>query len=141
MVRQAAASSDGDRPKVLLFPDTFNNYFLPQTARAAVEVLEHAGYQVLVPMEHVCCGRPLYDYGFLDEAKRYLRHVMRVLGPYVEQGIPIVVLEPSCWSVLRDEIHGLFPEREETRQIMENTFLLSEFLIERAKLSSAAAAW
>ena len=122
---------NSDRPKVLLFPDTFNNYFLPQTARAAVEVLEHAGYQVLVPREHVCCGRPLYDHGFLDEAKRYLRHVMRVLGPYVEQGIPIVVLEPSCWSVLRDEIRGLFPEREETRRIMESTFLLSEFLVER----------
>ena len=83
-------------------------------------------------MEHVCCGRPLYDHGFLDEAKQYLRHAMRVLVPYVEQGIPIVLLEPSCWSVLRDEIHGLFPEREETRQIMESTFLLSEFLVEKA---------
>ena len=126
------AEGNGGRPKVLLFADTFNNYFLPQTARAAVEVLEHAGYQVLVPMEHVCCGRPLYDHGFLDEAKQYLRHVMRVLAPYVEQHIPIVLLEPSCWSVLRDEIHGLFPEREETRQIMESTFLLSEFLVEKA---------
>ena len=123
---------DDLRPKVLLFADTFNNYFLPQTARAAVEVLEHAGYQVLVPMQHVCCGRPLYDHGFLDEAKQYLRHVMRVLAPYVEQGIPIVLLEPSCWSVLRDEIHGLFPEREEARQILESTFLLSEFLVEKA---------
>jgi len=52
--------------------------------------------------------------------------------PHVAQGIPIVVLEPSCWSVLRDEIHGLFPGCEETRQIMENTFLLSEFLVEKA---------
>lgn len=121
------------RPKVLLFADTFNNYFLPQTARAAVEVLEDAGYEVLVPMEHVCCGRPLYDHGFLDEAKRYLRNVMRVLTPYVEQGIPIVLLEPSCWSVLRDEINGLFPERKESHQIMENTFLLSEFLVQKAK--------
>ncbi len=120
------------RPQVLLFADTFNNYFLPQTAQAAVEVLEHAGYQVLVPMEHVCCGRPLYDHGFLEEAKRHLRQVMRALTPYIERQIPIVLLEPSCWSVLRDEIHGLFPEREETRQIMENTFLLSEFLVDRA---------
>ena len=123
---------DDKRPEVLLFADTFNNYFQPQTARAAVEVLEHAGYQVLVPMERVCCGRPLYDHGFLDEAKRYLRNVMRVLAPYAERGIPIVLLEPSCWSVLRDEIHGLFPEREETRKIMENAFLLSEFLVDKA---------
>ena len=121
------------RPRVLLFADTFNNYFLPQTARAAVEVLEDAGYEVVVPMGHVCCGRPLYDYGFLDEAKRYLRHVMCVLMPYVEHGIPIVLLEPSCWSVLRDEICGLFPERKEAHQIMENTFLLSEFLVQKAK--------
>ncbi len=127
------ATANAGQPQVLVFADTFNNYFLPQTARAAVEVLEHAGYQVLVPMEHVCCGRPLYDHGFLDEAKQYLRNVMRVLVPYVAQNIPIVLLEPSCWSVLRDEIRGLFPEREETRQIMENTFLLSEFLVGKAK--------
>jgi FAD/FMN-containing dehydrogenase/Fe-S oxidoreductase len=120
------------RPQVLLFADTFNNYFLPQTAHAAVEVLEHAGYQVLVPMEHVCCGRPLYDHGFLNDAKQHLRQVTRALAPYIERQIPIVLLEPSCWSVLRDEIHGLFPERQETRQIRENTFLLSEFLAERA---------
>ena len=124
---------DDGRPKVLLFADTFNNYFLPRTARAAVEVLEHAGYQVLVPTEHVCCGRPLYDHGFLDEAKRYLRGLVRVLVPYIERGIPIVLLEPSCWSVLHDEIRGLFPERAETRQIMESTFLFSEFLVEKAR--------
>ncbi|MFB3916492.1 MAG: FAD-binding and (Fe-S)-binding domain-containing protein [Terriglobales bacterium] len=119
------------RPKVVLFPDTFNNYFFPHTARAAVEVLEHAGYQVEVPLPHVCCGRPLYDYGFLDQAKQYLEKLMRVLVPYIEQGASIVVLEPSCWSVLRDEIHGLFPERKETHQIMQNTFLLSEFLMQK----------
>ena len=131
---------DDGRPRVLLFADTFNNYFRPQTARAAVEVLEHAGYQVVVPREHVCCGRPLYDHGFLDEAKRYISRAMRVLVPYVEQGIPIVLLEPSCWSVLRDEIHGLFPEREETHKIMENTFLLSEFLVEKANYRPPALA-
>ena len=55
--------------RVILWPDTFNNYFFPETAQAAVEVLEHFGYQVKVPMQHLCCGRPLYDYGFLDRAK------------------------------------------------------------------------
>jgi FAD/FMN-containing dehydrogenase/Fe-S oxidoreductase len=119
--------------RVVLFPDTFNNFLLPRTARAAVHVLEDAGYEVLVPMQHVCCGRPLYDYGFLDMAKEYLERIFRVLMPYVSQGIPIVVLEPSCWSVLRDEINGMFPERKETHMIMENTFLLSEFLISKAQ--------
>ena len=114
--------------RVILFPDTFNNYFFPQTARAATEVLEHLGFEVEVPPEYLCCGRPLYDYGFLDLAKQYLERVMRVLRPAIEQGVPIVVLEPSCWSVLRDEIKGLFPEREEAKRLTENTFLLGEFL-------------
>ncbi|HEX5432965.1 MAG TPA: FAD-linked oxidase C-terminal domain-containing protein [Candidatus Angelobacter sp.] len=119
--------------RVVLFPDTFNNFFFPRTARAAVRVLEDAGYEVLVPQQHICCGRPLYDYGFLDMAKEYLKNVMGILMPYVDAGTPIVVLEPSCWSVLRDEINGLFPERRETHKIMENTFLFSEFLVEKAK--------
>ena len=116
--------------RVVLFPDTFNNFFFPETARAAVEVLEHAGYEVEVPLQHVCCGRPLYDYGFLDMAKRYLLRLMDLLLPYIERGMPVIVLEPSCWSVLRDEIKGLFPGRYETGKITEHTFLLSEFLAE-----------
>lgn len=120
------------RPKVVLFPDTFNNNFFPRTAQAAVEVLEHAGYQVEVPRGHICCGRPLYDYGFLEIAKQYLERIFDVLAPYAKAGTPIVVLEPSCWSVLRDEIKGLFPERKETRMIMENSFVLSEFLVKKA---------
>jgi Fe-S oxidoreductase len=117
------------RSRVLLFPDTFNNYFLPRTARAAVQVLENAGYAVEVPRQHVCCGRPLYDHGLLDDAKEYLQHAMQVLEPYVDEGMPVIVLEPSCWSVLRDEIHSFFPESAQARKIMENTFLLSEFLM------------
>jgi FAD/FMN-containing dehydrogenase/Fe-S oxidoreductase len=116
--------------RVVLFPDTFNNFFFSETARAAVEVLEHAGYEVEVPLQHVCCGRPLYDYGFLDMAKRYLLRLMDLLLPYIERGMPVIVLEPSCWSVLRDEIKGLFPGRYEAGKITENTFLLSEFLAE-----------
>ncbi len=119
--------------KVVLFPDTFNNHFFPRTAKAAVEVLEHAGYEVEVPRGHVCCGRPLYDYGFLDLAKQYLRKMFDVLAPYAADGTPIVILEPSCWSVFRDEMHSLFPKRKETELIKKNTFLLSEFLVEKAQ--------
>ena len=61
---------------MILWADTFNNYFFPDTAQAAVEVLEHFGYQVRVPMQHLCCGRPLYDYGFLDQAKQYLTRIL-----------------------------------------------------------------
>jgi Fe-S oxidoreductase len=113
---------------VLLFPDTFNNYFFPQTAQAAVEVLEHLGYQVALPESYVCCGRPLYDYGFLDAAEKYLLNLMKVLRPALDAKVPIVVLEPSCWSVMRDEVNELFPDRPDTHHLMENTFLLAEFL-------------
>ena len=88
---------------MILWADTFNNYFQPEVAKAAVEVLEDAGFQVEVPAQDLCCGRPLYDYGMLDRAQRYLRRVIDVLRPELEQGTPVVALEPSCLSVLQDE--------------------------------------
>ena len=117
-----------DMPRVILWPDTFNNYFKPETAQAAVEVLEHFGYRVLVPQQHLCCGRPLYEYGFLDQAKSHLAKVLDVLSPELATGTPMVVLEPSCCSVFRDELHGLMPETQRAHALMENTFTLSEFL-------------
>jgi Fe-S oxidoreductase len=117
----------GTGQKVLLWADTFNNYFMPETAQAAVEVLEHAGCEVEVLDQHLCCGRPLYDYGFLDMAKSYLRRNLAALAPHALANTPIVVLEPSCCSVFRDEMRNLFPESSEARQVAENTFTLSEF--------------
>ena len=115
-------------PKVTLWADTFNNYFFPETAQAAVEVLEHFGYDVHVPMQHLCCGRPLYDYGFLNEAKQYLQKNLDALSNEIEAGTPMVVLEPSCCSVFRDELNGLMPDSQPAHRLMENTFTLSEFL-------------
>ena len=114
--------------KVLLWPDTFNNHFLPDTAMAAVEVLERAGYEVTIPRKRVCCGRPLYDWGFLDRAKRLLRETLDVLGPELDAGIPVIGLEPSCVSVFRDELPGLFPNDERALQLSRSTLTLSEFL-------------
>ncbi len=115
-------------PKVVLWPDTFNNYFFPETAKAAVEVLESAGYQVEVPRGHVCCGRPLYDYGFLRRAQHYLLSTIEALRPYLESGTPVVALEPSCCSVFRDELNGMFPRLPEAKQLMSQIFTLGEFL-------------
>ncbi len=114
--------------EVILWPDTFNNYFRSETARAAVNVLTHAGCKVIVPREHVCCGRPLYDFGMLDRAKAYLINVMEVLGKHLDAGIPIVILEPGCASVFRDELHNLFPGEPRAARLRKQTFLLSEFL-------------
>src|SRR5581483_11904404 len=118
--------------KVILWADTFNNYFFPETAQAATEVLENVGCDVHVPESHLCCGRPLYDYGFLDAAKRYLQRILQTLQPEIEAGIPVIVLEPSCASVFRDELHGLFPYDRLANKLHEQTFLFSEFLEKKA---------
>jgi FAD/FMN-containing dehydrogenase/Fe-S oxidoreductase len=121
------------QPKVILWPDTFNNYFHPETAQAAVEVLEAAGYQIIVPQQALCCGRPLYDYGMLDTAKRWLREIIETLRPEIQAGTPIVGLEPSCAAVFRDELVNLFPHDEDANRLSRQTFLLSEFLEKKAK--------
>ncbi len=117
-------------PPVVLWPDTFNNYFFPHTAQAAVEVLEATGRQVFLPRQVLCCGRPLYDYGMLDQARRQLRAVLDQLGPVVRAGIPVVGLEPSCVAVFRDELRNLFPDDEDALRLSRQTFLLSEFLVQ-----------
>jgi FAD/FMN-containing dehydrogenase/Fe-S oxidoreductase len=117
---------------VLLWADTFNNHFLPSTAKAAVEVLEVAGFDVAVPRAHLCCGRPLYDVGMLDRAKRLLLQIMDTLESEIEAGTPIVVLEPSCASVFRDELTNLFPNDQRALALSRQVFLLSEFLEQRA---------
>jgi Fe-S oxidoreductase len=114
--------------RVILWADTFNNYYHPEVARAALEVLEHAGCYVRVPQTHLCCGRPLYEFGMLDRAKEYLQHVMDVLSEEIHQGIPIVVLEPACASVFRDELTNMFPFSEQAKRLEKQVFLLSEYL-------------
>ena len=111
-----------------MWADTFNNYFHPNTSEAALAVLQAAGCRVSVPAAHLCCGRPLYDFGMLGEAKKYLQRVLRVLGPHLDAGWPIVVLEPSCASVFRDELRSLFPSEARADRLRRQTFLLSEFL-------------
>ena len=124
----AANSSRHIGREVVLWLDTFNNYFHPETSRAALEVLRRAGFTVRIPRSHLCCGRPLYDFGMIDRAKSYLRQIMQVLGEQIDAGLPIVVLEPSCASVFRDELQNLFPAEERANRLRRQTFLLSEFL-------------
>jgi len=121
-----------DCPRVILWPDTFNNYPLPATALAAVEVLEAAGFRVELPARTLCCGRPLYDFGFLDLAQRLLQQTLQTLGPELADGTCIVVLEPSCAAVFRDELLNLFPHDEQAKRLASQTYLLSEFLQKHA---------
>ena len=124
-----AASS---MPRVLLWPDTWNNYFHPTALTAAQRVLESAGFQAELPRGHICCGRPLYDFGFLPQARQYLERVMTTLATQIDAETPIVVLEPSCASVFRDELRNLFPNDPRAERLRDQVFLLSEFLARHA---------
>jgi FAD/FMN-containing dehydrogenase/Fe-S oxidoreductase len=120
------------KPKLILWADTFNNHFTPAVAKAAVEVLEHAGYQVHVPARSLCCGRPLYDYGMLDTAKHLLVEILNTLREPIRLGIPIVGLEPSCMSVFRDELPNLLYGDEDAKRLSRQSFILNEFLHDKA---------
>ena len=101
--------------------------FFPEVGRAAVTVLEAAGFQVEVPAKSLCCGRPLYDFGMLGSAKRLLREILDTLRPEIEAGVPIIGLEPSCVAVFRDEMTNLFPDDEDAKRLRDSMFLVSEF--------------
>jgi len=118
--------------EVILWVDTFNNHFHPETVRAAFGVLTHAGFAVTIPAQQPCCGRPLYDFGMLDEAKQYLERILEIFARPIDAGTPIVVLEPSCASVFRDELQNLFPNHPRASRLRSQTFLLSEFLERQA---------
>jgi Fe-S oxidoreductase len=118
---------EGDRP-VLLWPDTFSNFFRPQVAAAAVGALEEADYRVSIPSRVLCCGRPLFDYGMLPTARRLLRRVLEVMSPEIEAGVPIVGLEPSCVAVFRDELTDLLPDDPAARRLSGQVHTLSELL-------------
>jgi Fe-S oxidoreductase len=118
----------GDGNGVLLWPDTWNNYFQPEALDAAAKVLTAAGNRVEIPKKHVCCGRPLYDFGFLDEARAYLVRILDEFEQQIMAGLPVVMLEPSCASVFRDELINFFPQDERAVRLSKQTVMLSEML-------------
>jgi Fe-S oxidoreductase len=127
-----AADQDGERRRVVLWPDTFTDLFEPRIGKAAVEVLEAAGFAVEIPVGHVCCGRPLYDFGMLGLAKRTLEHTLKTLSEPITSGVPVLVLEPSCASVFRDELRKLMPHDEHARRLTAQTMVLDELLARHA---------
>ena len=115
---------------VLLWTDTWNNYYQPKALEAAEVLLRDIGATVNIPSEHVCCGRPLYDFGFLDEAKSYLATILDRFGPQIRAGFPVVMLEPSCASVFRDELLNFFPNDERAKRLARQTVMLSQYVAE-----------
>ena len=129
--RRKLSASTASR-KVILFPDTFNNFFEPEVAIAGVDVLERAGFEVSLPARDLCCGRPLYDQGMLDRAKQLLQTALDVLAPTAEAGAPIVGLEPSCILTFRDELLKMFPNDARAKALAGRAMMLDEFLAREA---------
>jgi Fe-S oxidoreductase len=123
--RRGVVNPDGQ--PVLLWPDTFNNNFHTEVGVACVESLEAAGFRVMIPRQHVCCGRPLYDYGFLNVAERYLHRTLAQLREEIRQGIPIVGMEPSCMAVFKHEMLKLLPNNQDAMRMRENCYHWAEF--------------
>ena len=100
---------------VVIWPDTFTDAFRPEVGTDLVVAMEALGERVAVPSGWACCGRTLYDFGMLDLARRSLRRLLKVLGPWVTAGVPVVVAEPSCLAAFRDELPALLAGRPAER--------------------------
>jgi FAD/FMN-containing dehydrogenase/Fe-S oxidoreductase len=124
-------------PEVVLFVDTFNNYYEPDNLHAAQELLHAAGYRVNVIQPQgnarpLCCGRTFLAAGLVDQARVEARRLIEALLPYARRGVPIIGLEPSCLFTLRDELLSLF-SRVEVEALSSQALLLEEFLAREAE--------
>jgi FAD/FMN-containing dehydrogenase/Fe-S oxidoreductase len=125
-------SRDGGGRRVIFWADTFTNFLEPEIGIAAIEALEDAGFEVVVPSTHLCCGRPLYDYGMLDFAEAYLRKVLDRLRDDIRAGTPVVGVEPSCVAVFKDELVNLWPNDEDAQRLCKQAHHFSEFMATQA---------
>jgi FAD/FMN-containing dehydrogenase/Fe-S oxidoreductase len=136
-VADLGGAASADR-RVVLFADTFTDGFAPSQGLAALRVLRSAGFSVEVPRANLCCGRPLYDRGFLKQARRLLGEVLDAFEPHLAAGVPVVVLEPSCEAVFHDELPNLFPGDPRARRLDELAVGLGAFARTHAEDFSAA---
>jgi len=150
-LRGAAGAPQGDGRDVVLWADTFDNYFEPDNLRAARRVLEAAGYRVHVaragaddaqPARPLCCGRTFLATGMVDEARAEARRTLAALAPWVQRGVAVVGLEPSCLLTMRDEflVLGLGDAAEAlaSRAMLFEEFLAREHAAGRLKLALRA---
>jgi len=123
--RKASAGLNGP---VVLWPDTFTNYLAPEVGRAAVEVLEAAGYEVMLPDRPVCCGLTWISTGQLRRAKNVIERSLATMEPYLNAGTPVVGLEPSCTAALRHDAPNLLPDSHFASTAATSIRTFAEFL-------------
>lgn len=121
------ADSEDGRPRVFLFADTYLNYFEPPIGHAAVNLLEACGYRVVTGWQG-CCQRPRISSGLLRDAKRDGEHTLQALYPFVQQGMKVVVCEPSCASALTDDLPELVDDEALALKVAENVTTIDDFL-------------
>ena len=129
---EAASPAAGTAGEVVLLVDTFNTYHEPENARAALAVLQAAGYRVHLPQpadggRPLCCGRSFLSAGLVEEARAEARRLLAAVKPYVTRGLPVVGLEPACLLSLRDELGALLPGAEGAA-LADRALLFEEFL-------------
>jgi FAD/FMN-containing dehydrogenase/Fe-S oxidoreductase len=122
----------GPRGTVMLWPDTFTNCFHPHVGRAAVTVIEEAGWQVVLPPPRLCCGLAWISTGQLNTAKKVLARSIAALAPHVRAGGLVVGLEPSCTTVFRSDAAELFPDDRDVLRLRDQTVTLAELLTEHS---------
>ncbi len=126
--RGGSRTETGSRGQVLLLPDTFTNHNHPEVGRAATLVLEHLGYEVVIPKTK-CCGRPMLGQGMIDKARRNAIYNVDMIFPYIENGAKLVGIEPSCTLMFRDDYLDLLGGDPRARAVAENTMLVEEFVL------------
>jgi FAD/FMN-containing dehydrogenase/Fe-S oxidoreductase len=136
--RRAPRARPPEAQRVLLWPDTFTNYFHPEVGRAAVALLEDAGFEPELPGGTVCCGLTWISTGQLGMARRILKRTLAALRPALEAGRPVVVLEPSCAAVFRSDAAELL-DSDDARLLAKHTRTLAELLNEAGWRPSRAA--
>ncbi len=130
-----------ERGKVLYFHDTWVSYYQPEVGKAAVKLLEAAGFEVILAVKRACCGRPMISKGMLKEAKKNARINASLLAEYARNGIPVVGTEPSCVLTFRDEYPDLLPGDEDATVLAKNSYLLDEFLFGEAGDAMSLMKW
>ena len=118
----------GHRGLIVYYHDTFTNTQYPEIGKAAVRLLEAAGYTVAIVPQRACCGRPAYSKGLVKQARELAKQNIKALAPYARQGVPIIGTEPSCILTLRDEYADLLPGDPDVAKLGANSFMIDEFL-------------